>query len=308
MRKSLATSSEMGERMKCSNCNHENSDETKFCESCGENLQAKCSECGAFNSAKNKFCEKCGHKFATSDKPKATAPAPTPITTKAPFERKIAKPEIAPSAPLKPAQPVAQVSKPPVEPEKDTLTELEQSGAQYAARFLQSTLAENMISEQPQKIESSDLYKNSDASPVQIKDTKDIVAGRFTRAINSSISDTSLFVKPQIPQKKFDGASSSYATGVSISDVLVLIDITVWGGAKEGMIVTSESIYFKELAHPPVCLPHSDIKSIAFEPGKLAPSLRINDTLVFPLGGVSKANADVFSKLLFTFSKELSSL
>jgi len=114
-----------------------------------------------------------------------------------------------------------------------------------------------------------------------------------------------LFVRPGIPKKKYDNASSSYALGVSISDVLVLIDITVWGGAKEGMIVTSDSIYYKELAHPPVCISISEVKSIIFEAGKVASVIKINNNLVFPVGGLSKANADTFAKLLFTFSKEL---
>jgi hypothetical protein len=53
-------------------------------------------------------------------------------------------------------------------------------------------------------------------------------------------------IKPSIPIKKLQAAISSYAFGVPETDVLVLLDDTVFGGAKEGLILTSDSMYCKQ--------------------------------------------------------------
>ncbi len=53
---------------------------------------------------------------------------------------------------------------------------------------------------------------------------------------------TSLYFKPEIPQDKLANAIREYAPSVGMSTVVVLVDETFWGNAKEGMIVTNEQI------------------------------------------------------------------
>lgn len=55
-----------------------------------------------------------------------------------------------------------------------------------------------------------------------------------------------VFVKPNIPAKKLKAAINSYAHSVSESEVLVLLDDTVFGGAKEGVILTANTIHCKQ--------------------------------------------------------------
>jgi len=69
--------------------------------------------------------------------------------------------------------------------------------------------------------------------------------------------------RPNIPQKKLAGAISSYAFGVSPADVMVLLDDTVFGGAKEGLLVTSDAIYCKQKFEDPVRMPFNEIKRVA---------------------------------------------
>lgn len=64
--------------MKCSKCNHENGDEKKFCEACGERLIVKCTACGAENPLQAKFCEKCGEPLNASVQ-KSTEPPVKPV-------------------------------------------------------------------------------------------------------------------------------------------------------------------------------------------------------------------------------------
>jgi len=67
-----------------------------------------------------------------------------------------------------------------------------------------------------------------------------------------------VYVKPNIPMKKLNGALGSYAKSVAPEDVLVLIDDTVFGGAKEGLVLTGEAMYCKELASTPRIVRFSD--------------------------------------------------
>ena len=45
----------------CSNCSHENLDDAKFCENCGQTLEQICNKCGTQNKAEAKFCRSCGN-------------------------------------------------------------------------------------------------------------------------------------------------------------------------------------------------------------------------------------------------------
>jgi hypothetical protein len=51
-----------------------------------------------------------------------------------------------------------------------------------------------------------------------------------------------VFVAPQIPRKKLLGALGSYGEGLRAQDVVVLIDDTVFGGAREGVLITEAQI------------------------------------------------------------------
>ena len=57
--------------------------------------------------------------------------------------------------------------------------------------------------------------------------------------------------RPDIPGKKLAGALESYAPEVWPEDVIVLLDDTVFGGAREGLLVTNEAIYCKQKLLPP---------------------------------------------------------
>ena len=60
-----------------------------------------------------------------------------------------------------------------------------------------------------------------------------------------------IFVYPNIPQKKLFGAIGSYANDVKPEEVIILVDDTVFGGAKEGILITNNAIYSKEIFERP---------------------------------------------------------
>ena len=51
-----------------------------------------------------------------------------------------------------------------------------------------------------------------------------------------------------------NNALASYAPGITAKDVIVLVDDTVWGGAKEGMIVTRNKLFSKALMESPIAV------------------------------------------------------
>jgi hypothetical protein len=59
------------------------------------------------------------------------------------------------------------------------------------------------------------------------------------------------YFAPGIPLKKLSSALQSYGGELRAEDVLVLIDSTIFGGAKEGAILTEQGIHVKELAAAP---------------------------------------------------------
>lgn len=82
-----------------------------------------------------------------------------------------------------------------------------------------------------------------------------------------------VYIYPNIPRKKLVNAINSYAHSLSFDDVLLQIDDTAWGGAKEGLIVTNEGIYSKALFETENFMPFSRIEKINAQKTKLV----IND-------------------------------
>lgn len=56
-----------------------------------------------------------------------------------------------------------------------------------------------------------------------------------------------IFFQPNIPRKKLRAALESYGDGLARGDVRILIDDTVFGGAREGAIFTDAEVRFKEM-------------------------------------------------------------
>ncbi len=71
-----------------------------------------------------------------------------------------------------------------------------------------------------------------------------------------------IFARPRIPKNKLRAAIDSYAWEVKPGNVLVLVDDTLFGGAKEGVLVTDDAIYAKQKFEEPKRIPFSKITKI----------------------------------------------
>jgi hypothetical protein len=55
--------------MKCPKCQHENPDDSKFCNECANKLELICPVCGKENPPGSKFCNECAHKLTLLSEP-----------------------------------------------------------------------------------------------------------------------------------------------------------------------------------------------------------------------------------------------
>jgi hypothetical protein len=86
--------------------------------------------------------------------------------------------------------------------------------------------------------------------------------------IDKYLTDTSyncLYIKPDIPEKKLKNAVNSYGQGITFNEVILLIDDTVFGGAKEGLLLTETDIYTKAITENPNNFPLDSISRISIK-------------------------------------------
>ncbi|SJM94452.1 hypothetical protein CRENPOLYSF2_400003 [Crenothrix polyspora] len=67
----------------------------------------------------------------------------------------------------------------------------------------------------------------------------------------TGITSDAIFFAPNIPREKLTNALKTYGNGTLENEVIILIDDTFWGGAKEGILITEESLLFNEKDNKP---------------------------------------------------------
>ncbi|MCA7024937.1 MULTISPECIES: DnaJ domain-containing protein [Stenotrophomonas] len=113
-----------------------------------------------------------------------------------------------------------------------------------------------------------------------------------------------VYARPKIPLKKLEGAISSYALSVAPRDVLVLLDDTVFGGAKEGLLVTGDAIYCKQKFETPRRMLFRDIRLVDSGPDS---RVMINGSEFFKAVVIDQVAIQLFASRLATALKSASS-
>ena len=78
-----------------------------------------------------------------------------------------------------------------------------------------------------------------------------------------------------IPPKKLKNAISTYAADVSPEDVLLLYDNTVFGSAKDGLLLTAEAVYWRSDAEPER-LRYDEIRKVDFLKYNISAAIVLN--------------------------------
>ncbi|MCY1273076.1 hypothetical protein D9M68_238310 [compost metagenome] len=69
--------------------------------------------------------------------------------------------------------------------------------------------------------------------------------GELLYEVGRRVVSDKVYVHPHIPQKKLQSAINAYGAGLSAEDVIILVDDTAFGSAKDGILITDSSIYIK---------------------------------------------------------------
>ncbi|WOD11555.1 hypothetical protein RPW65_01345 [Pseudomonas sp. NyZ704] len=69
--------------------------------------------------------------------------------------------------------------------------------------------------------------------------------GEFLFEVGRKVISDKVYVRPHIPAKKLQSAINAYGNGVSPEEVIILVDDTAFGSAKDGILITDKSIYIK---------------------------------------------------------------
>ena len=155
---------------------------------------------------------------------------------------------------------------------------------------------------QAQKPDSSakteDMTEDATPSPVG---SKTIGGDKIMAILNKySFNDEDIYFAPEIPEKKLKNAINAYAPGLKSDDVLLLLDDTLMGGAKEGALLSRGSIFFHELFSDPVTVKFSDIKDVSVKDT----SIVVNGKPVFKAVLFDKKYLGAFAKMLGDIAKE----
>lgn len=121
--------------------------------------------------------------------------------------------------------------------------------------------------------------------------------------------DDAVYIAPNIPLGKLHGVLSSFVpAGTNPNDVLLLIDDTVFGSAKEGLALTSTHLYCKQIMDTPKQFLLTTIQSIHFGTGFLNGGLYINNQCVSGMTKPSSHSMKLFAQLLTGFLAELANM
>ena len=125
-------------------------------------------------------------------------------------------------------------------------------------RRIKSLRVEKQVLE---KIAESDAFKKNEQFSI---DFGDLGPGDY------------VFLHSKIPEKKLKGAMDTYYKGKEANEIFVLIDDTVFGGAREGFVISKSGVYGKSLGEAPFEYSWKIIRSL----NSIEKKLYINDVLV----------------------------
>lgn len=108
-----------------------------------------------------------------------------------------------------------------------------------------------------------------------------------------------IYVKPNIPFDKAKNALDSYASYLTYEDIIVLVDDTVFGSCKEGMIFTNKEIIAKASFSSPIYRKVSELKSLVFKKGIISQTIIIDGEK----HSLTQANANDISYLVDKFNE-----
>ncbi|MEQ3694668.1 MAG: hypothetical protein ABNH16_13860 [Thalassolituus sp.] len=112
----------------------------------------------------------------------------------------------------------------------------------------------------------------------------------------SSVSRDRLYMAPEIPEKKLNNAVIACKYQGKPSSVIAFIDITAFGSAKDGILLTGECIIYKPTFESPILAKFIDIEGFYQEEKDLV--VKLKDNSEFKILSASEADFNKLSEIL----------
>lgn len=139
--------------------------------------------------------------------------------------------------------------------------------------------------------------------PIEVREIQKIIRSETNLLPQSNFHDFSIYIE-NIPPEKLRNAILSYAY-VKSHEVILFHDATVFGSAKEGIVLTSSHVFWKDLSDIPRKLGYDEITSLVEKPALtfLGAGLMVNGMPMTPQGGFhAKALAKCVYRMLLRIS------
>ena len=107
-----------------------------------------------------------------------------------------------------------------------------------------------------------------------------------------------LFLAGDIPTEKLNSALENYAKSVAKDDVLLLYDNTVFGGAQDGLILTSEAVHWRNYLEEVERIRYADINWAMSVDGIFSADIVVNDKKINVTQSDHNATAKVLAKVI----------
>lgn len=143
----------------------------------------------------------------------------------------------------------------------------------------------------------------SPAPPCGPNAFKDTGISDIIEMTRRKIKHPKLYFAPDIPPGKLQKARNAYARLCPGEKALALLDITVFGGAGDGMLLSDAAVYTKDITVAPNRAAFREIQSIHFQPCMFNSELYINDrkvmdTIPIDMKGILPEIVDTVNRIL----------
>lgn len=136
---------------------------------------------------------------------------------------------------------------------------------------------------------------------------KTIISDIAKEATRVLVRDSHIFVHPNIPRDKVVGAMSYVDNSVQPNDIVLMLDDTVFGSAKDGLALTETTLFVREKFCEPDQYNFADISSISIRNEFFANVLYIDDVRVAALSQPSKETLIALCLIINTYLKQFQS-